>query len=182
MIRTKDILDEKDKRLKQRSTEVTFPLEDRYKKFIDDAIEMLTLSQIDEEAEKYDLRPGTGLSAVQVGLLKRIFVIVYEYEEGKFDNYVFINPKIISQSQEMVYIDGGEGCLSVNRDVEGIVPRYARLKVEYYDENGNKHQMRLREDLSVIFQHEYDHLEGILFPDRINRSNPYKNQNNMRAL
>ena len=93
MIRTKDILDEKDKRLRQRSTEVTFPLEDRYKKFIDDAIEMLTLSQIDEEAEKYDLRPGTGLSAVQVGLLKRIFVIVYEYEEGKFFNYIFINKK-----------------------------------------------------------------------------------------
>ncbi len=182
MIRNKDILDEKDKRLRQKSTDVKFPLEDKYKKFINDAIEMLTLSQIEEEAEKYNLRPGTGLSAVQVGLTKRIFVIVYEYEDGKFDNYVFINPKIISNSQEMIYVEGGEGCLSVNREVEGIVPRYARLKVEYYDEKGNKHEMRLREDLSVIFQHEYDHLEGILFPDRIDKRNPYKNQNNMRAI
>lgn len=182
MIRNKDILDEKDKRLKQKSTDVTFPLEEKYKNFINDAIEMLTLSQIDEEAEKYNLRPGTGLSAVQVGLLKRIFVIVYEYDDGKFNNYVFINPKIISQSQEMIYVDGGEGCLSINREVCGIVPRYARLKVEYYDENGYKHEMRLREDLSVIFQHEYDHLNGILFPDRIDKNNPYKNQNNMRSI
>ena len=49
--------------------------DDKYKKFIDEAIEMLTLSQIDEEAKKYNLRPGMGLSAVQVGILKRIFVM-----------------------------------------------------------------------------------------------------------
>ena len=84
MILTKNILDEKDKRIRKISTDVTFPLEDKYKKFINDSIQMLTLSQIEEEAEKYNLRPGMGLSAVQVGILKRIFVIVYEYEEGKF--------------------------------------------------------------------------------------------------
>ena len=92
MIKSNQILDEKDKRLRKKSIDVTFPLEDKYKKFIDESIEMLTLSQIEEEAEKYNLRPGMGLSAVQVGILKRIFVIVYEYEEGKFENYIFINP------------------------------------------------------------------------------------------
>ena len=182
MIRTKDILDEKDKRLRQKSNDVTFPLDDKYKKFIDDAIQMLTLSQIEEEAEKYNLRPGMGLSAIQVGINKRIFVIVYEYDEGKFENYIFINPKIVSQSQEMIYVDGGEGCLSINREVEGIVPRCARINVEYYDIDGNKHEMRLREELSIAFQHEYDHLNGILFIDRIDKNNPYKNQNNMRAI
>ena len=151
-------------------------------KFIDDAIEMLTLSQIEEEAEKYDLRPGMGLSAIQVGIDKRIFVIVYEYEEGKFENYIFINPKIISQSEEMVYVDGGEGCLSINRDIEGIVPRCARVKAEYYDINGNKQTIRLREELSIAFQHELDHLNGILFYDHIDKKNPFKNQNNMRAI
>ena len=119
MIKSNQILDEKDKRLRKKSIDVTFPLEDKYKKFIDESIEMLTLSQIEEEAEKYNLRPGMGLSAVQVGILKRIFVIVYEYEEGKFENYIFINPKILSHSEEMVYVDGGEGCLSVNREIEG---------------------------------------------------------------
>ena len=182
MIRNKDIIDEYDKRIRKVSTEVTFPLEDKYKKFIDDAIEMLTLSQIEEEAEKYDLRPGMGLSAIQVGIDKRIFVIVYEYEEGKFENYVFINPKLISQSEEMIYVDGGEGCLSINREIEGIVPRSARIRAEYYDIDGNKQTIRLREELSIAFQHELDHLNGKLFYDRIDKKNPYKNQNDMRAI
>ena len=182
MIKNNDIIDEYDKRIRKVSTDVTFPLEDKYKKFIEDAIKMLTLSQIEEEAKKYDLRPGMGLSAIQVGIDKRIFVIVYEYEEGKFENYVFINPKIISQSQELVYVDGGEGCLSINREVEGIVPRCARIKAEYYDMNGNKQTIRLREELSIAFQHELDHLNGILFIDRIDKNNPFKNQANMRAI
>lgn len=182
MILTKNILDEKDKRIRKVSTDVTFPLDDKYKKFINDSIQMLTLSQIEEEAEKYNLRPGMGLSAVQVGILKRIFVIVYEYEEGKFENYIFINPKITSNSEELIYVDGGEGCLSVNREIDGIVPRYARINVEYYDIDGNKQKMRLRDELSIAFQHEFDHLNGILFFDHIDKKNPYKNQNNMRAI
>ncbi len=182
MIRNKDIIDEYDKRIRKISTDVTFPLEDKYKKFIEDAIEMLTLSQIEEEAEKYDLRPGMGLSAIQVGITKRIFVIVYEYEEGKFENYVFINPVLTKQSEEMIYVDGGEGCLSINRDIEGIVPRCARISAEYYDIDGNKHNIRLREELAIVFQHELDHLNGILFYDRIDKKNPFKNQNNMRAI
>lgn len=182
MIRNKDILDEKDKRLRQVSTEVTFPLDEKYKKFIDDAIEMLTLSQIEQESIKYNLRPGWGLSAIQVGIAKRICVLVYEYEEGKFENYIFINPKIISESEEKIYVDGGEGCLSINRDVKGIVPRYARINIEFFDIDGNKKQMRLREELAIGFQHEFDHLNGILFVDRIDKKNPYKNMNNMRAI
>ncbi len=182
MIRNKDIINEYDKRIRKISTEVTFPLEDKYKKFIKDAIEMLTLSQIEEKAEKYNLRPGMGLSAIQVGITKRIFVIVYEYEEGKFENYVCINPKITKQSEEMIYVDGGEGCLSINREIQGIVPRCARISVEFYDEDGNKKSMRLREELAIVFQHELDHLNGILFYDRIDKNNPFKNQNNMRAI
>ena len=182
MIKTSDILDEKDKRVRAHNKEVEFPLTDERKKLINDMLEHLYYSQIEEYAEKYNLRPGMGLSAVQVGILKRIFVIVYEYEEGKFENYIFINPKILSHSEEMVYVDGGEGCLSVNREIEGIVPRYARLNAEYYDIDGNKHKIRLREELAIAFQHEYDHLDGILFYDKIDKKNPYKNQNLMRAI
>ena len=182
MIKTKQILDEKDKRLRQKSHDVTFPLDQRYINFINDSIEMLTLSQKDEEAKKYNLRPGMGLSAIQIGINKRIFVIVLEIEEGKFENYIFINPKIISHSEELIYVDGGEGCLSINRETEGIVPRYARLNVEFYDMDGNKKTLRLREELSVAFQHEYDHLNGILFIDRIDKNDPYKNANLMRAI
>ena len=182
MIKSKQILDEKDKRLRQKSVDVSFPLDQKYINFINESIEMLTLSQIDEEAKKYNLRPGMGLSAIQVGINKRIFVIVLEVDEGEFENYIFINPKIISHSEEKIYVDGGEGCLSINRETKGIVPRYARLNAEYYDINGNKKKIRLREELSIAFQHEYDHLDGILFIDKIDKDNPFKDADKMRAI
>ena len=123
-----------------------------------------------------------GLSAVQVGVLKRIFVVVEELEKNKFRNYIVINPKVISHSEEEIFVGEGEGCLSVDRDVEGIVPRYARMTVEAYDENGKPYQIRVREDISIAFQHEIDHLNGILFVDKIDPKNPYKNQEKMREI
>jgi len=182
MLKMKDILDEKDKILRTVSKEVEFPLSDEDKKTINDIIEMLTNSQIPELAEKYNLRPGMGLAAIQLGIPKRYFVVVHEYDEGLFDNYVIINPKIISHSEELIYVGEGEGCLSVNRDVCGIVPRYARMKVSYQDIEGNYQEIRVREDISVAFQHEMDHLNGILFIDKIDKKNPYKNKNNMREI
>ncbi len=123
-----------------------------------------------------------GLSAIQIGVPKRYFVVVYEYDEGKFDNYIIINPKIVSNSMEKIYVELGEGCLSVNREVDGIVPRYARVTIEGYDMDGNKIRVRGREELAIAFQHELDHLNGILFYDHIDPKNPYKDQNKYRAI
>ena len=123
-----------------------------------------------------------GLSAVQVGILKRIFVVSEEIEEGKFNRYVVINPRVKSVSEELIYVGEGEGCLSVNREVEGIVPRHARITVEAYDENGDLYDIRVREDMAVAFQHELDHLDGILFVDKIDKKNPYKNKDLMREI
>lgn len=176
------ILDEKNKMLRQVSKDATFPLDDKIKKNIQDSLKYLEMSQIEKYSEKYNLRPGMGLAMIQLGIPKRIFVVVDEVSEGKFDKYVIINPKIISHSEELVYVEEGEGCLSVNRPVDGIVPRYARIKVEAYDENGELFTYRLREDLSVAFQHEMDHLDGILFVDRIDKDNPYRGKDRMRAL
>ena len=173
MFKKLDILDEKDKRLRMISKEVTFPLSKEDKKTIQRIIDHLTYSQIEKYEKKYDLRPGTGLAFVQLGILKRIIVIVDEVGEEKFDNYVVINPTIVSHSEEMIAADVGEGCLSVNREVEGHVPRYARVTVEGYDEEGNKIRIRAREELSIAFQHEIDHLNGILFYDRINKNKPF---------
>ena len=141
MLKTKDILDEKDKRLRLISKDVEFPLTEKDKNLIDTMIEYLKNSQINELAEKYDLRPGMGMSAIQLGVPKRYFVVVNEIteegdEEQSFETYVLINPKIISNSMEQIYVDEGEGCLSVNRPVEGIVPRYARVTMEAYDMEG----------------------------------------------
>ena len=178
----RDILDEKESILHTKSEDVTFPLTKEDKKTIKDIIEMLTNSQIPELAEKYHLRPGMGLAAIQLGIPKRYFVIVHEYEPGKFDEYVIINPKIVSASEEMIYVGEGEGCLSVNRAVEGIVPRHARVTLEAYDEDGNKIRVRGREELAIAFQHEIDHLNGILFVDKIDKNNPYKNQSLYREI
>lgn len=176
------ILDEKNKMLHIKSKEVTFPLDEKDKKMIQDALKYLEMSQIDEYTEKYNLRPGMGLAFIQLGIPKRIFVICNETEDGSFEKYVVINPKMISHSEELIYVEEGEGCLSVNRPVDGIVPRYARAKIEAYDENGDLYTYRVREDLSVAFQHEMDHLDGILFVDKIDPKNPYKNKNQMRPI
>jgi peptide deformylase len=182
MLKTKDFLDEKEKILHTVSKEVEFPLTKKDQETIDAMIKYLHDSQIDELAEKYDLRPGMGLSAIQLGVAKRFFVVVYEYEEGKFENYVLVNPRIISNSMEQIYVEEGEGCLSVNRPVEGIVPRYARVTMEAYDREGNKINVRAREELAICFQHELDHLNGILFIDHIDPKNPYKGKDQMRAI
>ena len=176
------ILDESNKILHKKSSNVTFPLDEETKKLIDDSLTYLEMSQIEEYSEKYDLRPGMGLSFVQIGILKRIFVVSEEIEEGKFNRYVVINPRVKSMSEELIYVGEGEGCLSVNREVEGIVPRHARITVEAYDENGNLYDIRVREDVAVAFQHELDHLDGILFVDKIDKKNPYKNKDLMREI
>lgn len=176
------ILDEKNKILHQVSKEVKFPLTKEDKKNIKDMLLYLKMSQIEEYSKKYNLRPGMGLSYVQIGVLKRIFVICDEVSDGVFQNYIIINPKIISESEEMVYVGEGEGCLSINRDVDGIVPRHARITVEAYDEKGEKFTIRVREEIAVAFQHEIDHLNGILFPDRIDPKNPYKGSNKAREI
>ncbi|MGM9879001.1 MAG: peptide deformylase [Bacilli bacterium] len=183
MLKNKDILDEKNKKLRQISKEVIFPLDKKDKETIDLIIEYLTNSQIESLAEKYDLRPGMGMAAIQLGIPKRYFVVVHEQEKKEtFKNYVIINPKVVSTSEEMIYVDEGEGCLSVNREVEGIVPRHARITIEGYDTEGKKIKIRGREELAVAFQHELDHLDGILFTDKIDKKNPYKYSDTYRAI
>lgn len=182
MLKTSDILDEKNKILRKKSIDATFPLEEEDIKLINDSIEYLRLSQDEEQAEKLNLRPGMGLAFPQLGKSKRIFVVSYKTEEGNFIEYTVINPTLISYSNELVYVEEGEGCLSVNRDVEGIIPRHARITVGFYDIDGNYKEERVREEIAVAFQHEMDHLDGILFPDRIDKKNPYKNMDIMRSI
>lgn len=176
------ILDEKDKRLHERSEEVVFPLDSLTKQKIYDCLDYLEMSQDEELAEKYDLRAGMGLSFCQIGIMKRIFVVSEDYGDGTFGRYIVINPKIISHSEELIYVGEGEGCLSVNRPTEGIVPRFARMRVKAYDEEGREFEIRVREDIAVAFQHEMDHLDGILFTDKIDPKNPFKDKNKMREI
>lgn len=182
MFKKLNILDEKDPHLRKKSKEVTFPLSKEYKEIINNIITELRYSQIEEFEKKYNLRPGMGLAFPQLGINEKIIVIVHEYDEGKFENYVVVNPKLVSTSEEMIAAEAGEGCLSVNREVEGHVKRYARVTIEGFDIEGNKIRIRAREELSIAFQHELDHLEGILFYDRINKNKPFYTENEIRLI
>lgn len=182
MLKSSDILDEKDKRVRAKNVDVTFPLSKEKNQIINDMLKHLRYSQIEKYAKKYKLRPGMGLAAPQIGINERFFVVCHEEDEGKFKDYILINPKMISNSEELIYASEGEGCLSVNREVEGIVPRYARVTFTGYDLEGNPIKLRAREELSIAFQHELDHLNGILFVDRIDPHDPFKNKDNMREI
>ena len=182
MFKQCDILDEKEKTLRQVSKDVTFPMSEDDITLLNNMVMYLRMSQDEEYAEKNQIRAGMGLAAVQLGILKRFFVISYKRDDGTFEEYKVINPKIVSRSEEMIYIEEGEGCLSVNRYVEGIVPRYARVTIEFFDEYGNKVSKRVREEIAVAFQHEIDHLNGILFVDRIDKKDPFKDKDKYRSI
>lgn len=182
MFQKLNILDEKNKILREISNPVVFPMEEKEKKLVSQMIQHLTYSQIEEKSKQYRLRPGMGLAFPQLGILKRVFVVVEEYEKGKFHNYVIVNPIIVSHSAEKIAADAGEGCLSVNRDVEGHVPRYARVTFSGFDLEGNPIKIRVREDVAIAFQHELDHLNGILFFDHINPKHPFYSEHEMRLI
>lgn len=182
MFKKLNILDEKEKSLRKKSVDATFPISNKYKKIVKQIIDELTFSQIEELSEKYDLRPGMGLAFPQIGINERIIVIVHEVEDGVFDEYVVVNPKITSYSNEMIAAEAGEGCLSVNRDIEGHIKRYARVTVEGYDLDGKKIKIRAREELAIAFQHEIDHLDGILFYDRIDPKHKFYTDYELRLI
>ena len=182
MFKKLNILDEKEKALRKESVDAKFPISKKYKDIVKNIITELTYSQIEEKAEKYDLRPGMGLAFPQLGINERIIVIVHEVEDGVFDEYVVVNPKIVSYSNEMIAAEAGEGCLSVNREVEGHVKRHARVTIEGYDLEGNKIKIRAREELAIAFQHEIDHLNGILFYDRIDKNHRFYQEYELRLI
>lgn len=101
---------------------------------------------------------GVGIAAPQVGIHDR--VIIAETADGPT---AFINPEIIERAFKLV--DSEEGCLSVP-GIWGIVKRHRSVTVKALDESGKTVQLRANGLLSIIFQHEIDHLDGILFIDR----------------
>lgn len=173
MILMDDIRREGDPVLRQRAEEVAFPLAPEDRKLGEELLEYVINSQDEEIAEKHNLRAGVGIAAPQVGQLRRIFALHLEQENGETLSLIAINPKIASHSVELAYLSTGEGCLSVDRSVPGYVPRYARITVKYKDLEGREVKKRLKGLPAIAFQHELDHLNGVLFYDRINQEDPF---------
>tara|TARA_B100000029_G_scaffold475106_1_gene518115 strand:- start:39 stop:614 length:576 start_codon:yes stop_codon:yes gene_type:complete len=116
---------------------------------------------------------GVGLAAPQVGVLKQIFIADFEYfqEEESFNiseieklQHVFINPIIIDEyGDDFIF---SEGCLSIP-EISEEVKRKKNLTIEFLDEKFNQRKITCSGVIARVIQHEYDHLKGILFTDRI---------------
>lgn len=160
--------------LHQNCDEVVLPLSKEDRDTLLEMIEYLKVSQNEELSKKYDIRPGVGLAANQIGIKKRMIAIYFE-DEDKIYEYALVNPKIVSYSVKMCCLDNGEGCLSVPKDVEGYVYRHYKTTVKAYDAITNKEiTIKARGYLSIILQHEIDHLDGKLYTDRIDKKDPFK--------
>lgn len=120
-------------------------------------IDSLTLQLFDDMLETIE-GIGYGLAAPQVGILKKIIVIKYEDTV-----YKLINPKIIEKSEDMLC--DVEACLSVP-DKMGDVDRYRKIVVKSTDINGKNIKITAENLLARVFQHEIDHLDGILYIDK----------------
>ena len=112
---------------------------------------------------------GVGIAAPQVSSSYRLFIVASR-PNSRYPNApemeptAMINPRIIAHSSEI--IKGWEGCLSIP-GIRGLVPRYQAIEVEYTTRDGQLHRQELTDFVARIFQHEYDHLEGIVFLDRV---------------
>jgi peptide deformylase len=129
---------------------------------------------IDDMVETMREAPGVGLAAPQVGISERLIVVEYadlpepeeegeEPEEVRPKLYVMINPEIVKTSVETEI--GVEGCLSIPGLV-GEVERYAAIQVKALNRHGQPTKLKAEGWLARIFQHEIDHINGIVYPDR----------------
>ena len=128
------------------------------------------------------MRPGIGLAAPQINVSKRMIAVHLTDEKGKLYSYALINPKIVSHSVEKTYLVSGEGCLSVDDPHPGYVPRYARITVKGVRFRWQRSKIRLKGLPAIVFQHEIDHLNGIIFYDHINKENPMQEPENAIAI
>lgn len=173
MLLMKDIIRDGHPTLRKEAKEVAIPPSTEDKLILQRMQHFLKNSQDPNISEKYGLRAGVGLAAPQINCLKRMFVMRLTDEKGKEHHYSWINPTIVSHSIEKTYLTSGEGCLSVDESIPGYVPRYARITVKGYNEEGEEVKLRLRGLPAIVFQHELDHLDGILFYDHIDAKHPF---------
>jgi peptide deformylase len=143
--------------LRQQAQPIHDVHDERIQKLIDDLINSAVSAN------------GVGIAAPQVAQSYRLFIVAsrptLRYPNApSMSPTAIINPRIVGQSSEI--IKDWEGCLSVP-GVRGLVPRYQTIEVEYTTRDGKLKTQELTDFVARIFQHEYDHLEGIVFLDRL---------------
>lgn len=171
MFTMKDLIYEGHPSLTKKSKEIKIPASKEDILLGLDLLKFCVISQDAKLNEELNLRPAVGISAVQVNILKRIFALYIKYEDEPL-TFIIANPIIISKSKELTYLNGGEGCLSVSRKTEGLTPRHLEVTFEawIYDFKAKKFlykTVELKGYPATVFQHEYDHLEGVLYVSKL---------------
>ena len=179
LINNDTIVKDTDPIIRTVSLSVPLPLSQEDEQLLREMFQYVQDSTDEEKAERLNLRPAVGISAIQLGIPKQMTAVICDDVDNN-DNpvhyeYMLVNPKIISSSVQKAYLHGGEGCLSVCEEHQGYVVRSARIKVKAFDLLQNKEiTIRARGYLAIVLQHEIDHFSGTLFYDHINRENPFE--------
>ncbi|MDF7682592.1 peptide deformylase [Lactobacillus sp. ESL0679] len=175
MILMKDITRDGNPVLRKVAQPLTFPLSDHYRQLADEMMEYLINSQDPKIAKKHQLRAGVGLAAPQVGESVQMASLLVPNEKNEIIfKETFVNPEILSESVRQACLSEGEGCLSVDKIIDGYVPRPDKLKIHYYTVDGEEKTIRLKDYPAIVASHEIEHLRGHLFYDRINKQDPFK--------
>ena len=160
--------------MRKRSLPVELPLSKQDKETLDAMLEHLKLSQDEEYAKRHNIQAGVGMAAIQVGILKRMFVVYYQTEDS-IVQYQLVNPVILETSVKKCALQDGEGCLSVPKKHEGLVHRYYKIKMKAYDALTDRDIILTAMGYdAIVLQHEYDHLDGKFYYDRINAYQPFE--------
>ncbi len=172
-IKYKDIVKDSNPVLREVSKEVEYPLTKENRLIMKKMIDYVRTSQ--DETDNKEYRPAYGISAIQLGFPKKLFYIrIVDDLRDTFEEYALINPEIISKSEEKAFLDSGEGCLSVDEEYKGYVYRPNRIVIRAIDYFSDREiEITAKGLISIVMQHEYDHLLGILFYDRINKLDPF---------
>lgn len=159
--------------MRKRSLPVELPLSAKDKETLDAMLDYLKKSQDEEYAEKHHINPGVGLAAIQISILKRMFVVYFKDEEDNEIAYQLVNPVIVESSVKKCALQNGEGCLSVDKPHQGLVHRYYRIKMKAFDALTNKDiEINATGYEAIVLQHEFDHLNGMFYYDHINAMDP----------
>ncbi|WP_083986070.1 peptide deformylase [Helicobacter enhydrae] len=136
---------------------------------------------LDDMYETMITNNGVGLAGIQVGVSKRILLVNIPREDQKQykeDLFEIINPRIVEKSGEIYFT---EGCLSVPDFYEDVL-RFEHIKIVYQDRYGKQQTLEAKGYLAVAIQHEMDHLEGILFVDRLSILKRKKFEKELRRI
>jgi len=159
--------------LRQKAAEVPLPLSEEDRSVLLDMLEYVRNSHDPEYCKKNNVRASVGIAAPQIGISKKLLAVSIVDDEDAVE-FALANPRIIANSTKKSYLENGESCLSVVPDVEGIVPRYARVTVRAYNLlHDCLEDIRLTGYPAIVMQHEIDHLYGHLYYDHINKNNPW---------